>query len=66
MRKCFDCGKRIWPWQKSDLAGDLIHAKCHQQFLNEICAENKLVRRGIRRQIHDFERKTGTKSNVQV
>jgi len=42
MNKCCECQKWVWPWQESALAGNVIHAKCHQQILDEASHDHKM------------------------
>lgn len=48
MNRCYVCKKIVWPFQGSRLAGNGIHATCHQKLIDACLREDpsmwKLVR----------------------
>jgi hypothetical protein len=38
--RCCKCGKVVWFWQASPIAGPVIHAKCHAETLERFIEDH--------------------------
>lgn len=61
MRKCCKCKSLVWFWQHSNLAGGVIHAKCHEKLIADKIKNNPDLKSLYEDELKCFTSKTGLK-----